>query len=1084
MKKIATLLFIGFLSKSYAQTDYTFIYNNDSIIKKGISLYEKEKYAEAIKEYDKVDKLDPKFLEAQYEKGMALSNLEKKEEAKAFFENLYNQKLMPEYPSLYTIYGNFLSDQKEYDKAEKIFIEGEKYLSNSSTFLYNLAILYVRKEETQKSVDILKRILTNNPYHASSHYLLGALAFDNGKITEGTLALLSYLIIAPTGNHAENAILILNKKYGQNYLDKNQLIFSKSGDNFEEIETILRNQLPLKSAYKIQSEIDDVLTRQIQAVAEYTLEHKMGDGFFETTYIPWIKDMVEKKQFEGFSYYILLAMENKLGKKLTSQKKKITSFYEGYLSKDFWPVFSKRNLTFFGKQQEVNVAMKNRVPYLIGTDINGKSEGRFMYLNENGNLAGDLNFKENELNGVQKYYDEKGNLTEEKSFLNGKLDGKRTRYYSNGNISIVENYKDNLLEGISTSYTVNGGKECEVNFIKGERDGKLICLYANGTKKSESNYTNGKLNGAYVAYNEAGDLIESYNFLDNLYDGKYLQYYDGKTIKIEAEYSKGDGVGTYKKYYSNKVLEREVVYENGKAKTATDYYANGKKEGESVYNDKGELENFVSIDDNGNKYFEEKNKSGDLKSGVQYVKDNPNPIAVSMSKKPFIMKNYEGKQLVIGDFEKGKKVREWKYYFTNGQLKFSENYKLGKMEGLKTTYDRNGELNFICNYVNDTINGLYEVYENNKLERKYFYSNGQQNGPYKIYYPDGTLSVEGILSSGNVNFKKNNYWQNGNVSSTVTYIDDELTAIQYFNPKGEKENSFDYKNKTGKFSISYYNGTTTLDFELVNGKLNGKSVFKDKFNNVIKESEYCNGERNNNYKGFSPNGTLWTESTYHSGKLIGLDKQYDLVGNLRLIEEYTFGDEIGKVTRYFHNKSKMLEYNKLNSAIDGEYKFYNQKEENVLILGYQNNVLKYYIKKNNAGELKDKIEIVDETVSIVSNYPNGKAAIKLQVVSGSFDGKLIINSDLGKPEIEINYNKNTFDGNRIEYYPNGNVYKKETFVNGNFEGSQEFFTADKKPWLTANYKNDELHGNTLIYVNGILSITKKYDSNELVEIIK
>ena len=359
MKKIFFIIFIGYFSISYSQTDYSFVYNNDLIIKKGVSLYEAEKNADAIKEYDKISRVDPKFLNAQYEKAMALSALDKKDELKSFFEDLYNKNLMPEFPTLYILYGSFLSDQKEYDQSEKIFKEGEKYLPNSSNFLYNFAILYIRKEETQKSVDLLERIITNDPNHSSSHYLLGAIALDNGKIVEATLAMMSYLMIAPQGRYAEKAILNLNAKFGENYLGNNKLIFSKSGDNFEEIEVILRNQLPLKPAYKVKSDIDDVVIRQIQAIAEYSLEHKMGDGFFETMYIPWIKDMMEKQRFEGYSYYILQGMQEKIGKKLTSKKKIITDFNDNYvIGGSFWNSFGKRKLDLFGSQQEVIVSIK------------------------------------------------------------------------------------------------------------------------------------------------------------------------------------------------------------------------------------------------------------------------------------------------------------------------------------------------------------------------------------------------------------------------------------------------------------------------------------------------------------------------------------------------------------------------------------------------------------------------------------------------------------------------------------------------------------------------------------------------------
>jgi len=110
--------------------------------------------------------------------------------------------------------------------------------------------------------------------------------------------------------------------------------------------------------------------------------------------------------------------------------------------------------------------------------------------------------------------------------------------------------------------------------------------------------------------------------------------------------------------------------------------------------------------------------------------------------------------------------------------------------------------------------------------------------------------------------------------------------------------------------------------------------------------------------------------------------------------------------------------------------------------------------------------------------------MQIPFVKGNLQGKLLINNELGKAEYEGNYSNNLLNGNRIEYYANGNIYKKENFINNDFEGIQEYFKEDGKTWLTAEYNKDELHGNVLIYTNGKVSITKKYDSNELLEIIK
>ena len=1084
MRNLLLVFLLVSFSKNYAQTDYVSVYNNDAIIEKGDELFNNEKYDEALKEYQKISKTDPKYLKAQYEIGLTLNAQDKKTEFRALVEDLYKKGKMSDFPELYKLYAMFLSNEKEYDLSEKIFKEGEKYLPNSSSYLYNFALLYVRKKETQKAVDILENIITNNPNHGLSHYLLGIIAFENGKITEGTLALMSYLIIAPTGQYATQAVMQLNANYGQNYMAENKLVFSKSGDNFEEIETILRNQLPLKKVYKVKSNIDDNITRQVQAVAEYAVEHKMENGFFETTYIPWVKTLIEKNQFEGFSYYILLSMEEKMGKKLTSQKKKITTFYESYVKKDLWPVFGKRKLDMFGKVEEVMVSISDQNPFIIGPQVNGEFEGKCKYLNVLGNLGGELNFKNGKLDGLQKYYSEDGKLTQEKYFESGLLSGKRTTYYENGNIELSENYKNDLLDGISTSYYPNGGKTCEVNFTNGKRNGTLVCLYEVGTKKNEIDFTDGKLSGKYNTYNQAGALTETYNCVDDKIEGAYAEYYDGKTLKSEAVYKKGEVQGAFKSYNTDKTLDRENTYTAGKISKSVEYYPNGKKSYESFYNDKGELETYSYFDAQGNKYFEEKYKSGDLKSGLQFLSNSPKGTEINLTKKSFEMKNLDGSTRVKGAFEKGKKVGEWSYFYSSGIERLKEFYIQGKQNGLSKSYNLNGTISSISNYTNDTISGLYELYSDNKINQILNYEKGEQNGPFKTFYSNGVVSTEGYMTSDDVTYDKFTYAQNGDISSIDRYIDGTQTSRKTFDSKGKLENEIDYKNKTGKFTYSYNNGVYSKTYDLTNGILNGKLSTKDKSKANMYDAEYLNGALHNTCLKYSPSKTVLYEKKYYCGKLNGLNKYYDYAGNLKMTDEYTFGVENGKTIRYYHNKSKMSESIQQNQSAEGEMYYYNQKGEPLAIVGYDNNQAKYYIRKSKTGELNDKVMIENQTAEITSSYPNGKIAIQFSLNKGSNQGKFVINNVDGRAEFECNYENDNLHGDRTEYYANGKPYKKEHFLNNQFDGVQHFYKEDGKPWIDLSFKNDELHGNTLIYNVGKLVETKKYDSDELVQIIK
>lgn len=1085
MKNILFALAFGFSSVAYSQTDYTFVYNSDSFLEEGIRLYDEGKYQEAVKQFEKIDKNDPKFYTAQYEKAISLAAEEDKEVAKAFYEDSYNKGYMDKEPSFYMAYGSFLSDQKEYEKAEKMFLEALKSQPNNSVLIYNLALLYVRKEDNQKGIDLLKKAITINPGHAASHYLLGLIALEDGRVTEGTMALLAYLTLSPEGSGAENAILKLNAKFAENYLTKSKLEFSKSGDNFEDIDVILRNSLPLKKAYKVNSTFDDIIIRQIQAVAEYSVDHKIQNGFFETTYAPFLADIIKKKQFEGFSYYILVSMKEKLGKKLTSQNKKISAFSESYIANDFWEVFAKRKVDLFGKQEEVVVYMQNNRPYFLGKTVNDKKEGKFKILKSDGNISSELNFENDELNGPQKYYNEKGTIREEKNYEKGKLNGQRTLYYDNGNIELVENYKNDVLEGISTSYYLNGGKSCEGNYVNGERDGKIICLYENGSKKTETNFSNGKLNGKYLMFDKAGNITTDSNYLMDKRDGKSLEYFNGKVLKSEIEYKDGKVASSYKAYFPNSVLSEEITYVNDIPKTGTHYMTNGKKSYEVIYDKEGYALNYEYYNVFGDKIFQETyNKQGEIKGGLQFEANKPKPVEISVTKGTYLIKDFDGTTITKGQYEKGKKKGEWNYFYRSGIMRSKENFINGKQSGLNYNYNLDARVSSIVNYINDTIVGIYESYENGRLANTYHYNKGNLNGPKKSYRPDGSILSESFFIEDNLYSKSYNYWQNGKISSINEYTDDTPTKMQTFTIDGKLENDIDYKNKSGKVTFSYFNGNEIHELNMINGLFNGKYLIKDKSGKIQMESNYSSGTRDGSYLRYGPTGAPQVEINYIAGKINGISKYYDLVGNLRLSDPYIFGDNTGTLTRFYHNKVKFTEFDQFDDSTEGEMKYYNQKGETILILGYENNMLLYYKKLGKDGNLSEKTPVTLQTANIQSVYPNGKTAIEIKYEKGNIDGKFSIFNIEGKPEFEANYDMGLLSGTRVEYYSNGKTYKKENFKKGYFEGLQEFFKEDGKLWLTAEYKNDEMHGLCKIYNNGVLSQTKRYDSDECIEIIK
>lgn len=1082
MKKIA-LIFLTLTSLfTYAQKDYSFIYQSDSIIKSGILLHENGKFDEAIKKYKLISELDPNYYKAQSEIAISLFGLKNNDELEKHLGKLYASGNMEKYPDLYIKYGSYLDDTNQLDKAQEVFKAGEKHLSNYANFMYNYAIHHIKKNNKQEAINCLKKAILINPYYSSSHFMLGLLAYENGNIAEGSMSLITYLVIAPDGRFSADAIKMLNKKLGENYTEKGKLVLSASDDDFSDLTDILRNQFALNKNYKLKSKIDEPLTRQIQAVVEYAATHKIKNGFFENYYIPWMQSLVAKGEVETLTYYTLLGFEENLGKQLTTHKKKLESFAANFIP-EFWKALTTQKINFFGKEEKVTIIFKDYRPYLIGHLVDEKKEGKFLYLNEFGNTIGELSFKNNLLEGKQVYYDDNGKLKEEKSFSADVINGVRKYYYETGNVSYVENYKDGKLNGLVTTFYPNGGKQCEINFKDNERDGVLTCNYENGSVKSTISFVAGKFDGKFFEYNEIGEIIKKGNYVNDELDGDFLEYFDGKKIKSEVTYAKGKITSNAKSYYKNGALEIETFYTNGKKTKSVEFYRNGLMSEESFFNMEEDLERLVLYNLLGEKFFEQKLKKGEVKSGLQYFYNVEKPIEINIAKKEFEIFNLDKTKFVSGEFSKGIKKGTWVYYNTNGTVKVKESYVNGLIEGLQYNYDENGKLTDIYNYKEGKLSGLSEGYKNDKVVNTTYYENDERSGPVTFFSVDGNVTRKDFIAEG---YNTNSFIYNadGTFNSKTKYIEKQASTFETFEKNNVQESFVDFTNKSEKVKFTSNNKVLTYTIDMKNGIYNGVYEIKDKNNMVVNSLNFINGVKFGNSKSYNPNGKLAYDMDYYSGELHGEAKYYDLLGNLRLTFTSIYGEVTGLTKRHNVDKTLLNEVIEINDLKNGDYKWYNKKGKLVVIIHYVNNIPVYYLAMDKQGEVTVKTAIVSQTANIISMYPNGKKAFEMNLKAGGINGKVQVLSAEGQEEYYADYKDNKLNGKRMEYYANGKVYKKENFVNGEYHGLVEYFAEDGKKVISAEYKNDSLEGSFQQFENGVLKISKKYVDDDLVEIIK
>ena len=151
------------------------------------------------------------------------------------------------------------------------------------------------------------------------------------------------------------------------------------------------------------------------------------------------------------------------------------------------------------------------------------------------------------------------------------------------------------------------------------------------------------------------------------------------------------------------------------------------------------------------------------------------------AKKSTSIYSNEGQDVTIKSFsEDGKLVSEtmlrnnkpqgnWTFWDSNGNLKLTENYEKGKLEGIRTEY-KNGKKIKETNYEKGGKNGITTTYFSNKKKKSTInFLRGQLNGPYVVYDKNGKVNHRGSYLQNNKHGNWYYYDSSGDIIKQLSY---------------------------------------------------------------------------------------------------------------------------------------------------------------------------------------------------------------------------------------------------------------------------------------------------------------------------
>ena len=341
----------------------------------------------------------------------------------------------------------------------------------------------------------------------------------------------------------------------------------------------------------------------------------------------------------------------------------------------------------------------------------------------------------------------------------------------------------------------------------------------------------------------------------------------------------------------------------------------------------------------------------------------------------------------------GNRTGAWRSYYPSGQLeKLTAHDDAGELDGPYKEYFDNGELSIEGTYRHGQPEGTARLYHYcGALRETRPYQGGSINGEAVFYYPNGKLQRRAAYKADKQEGPETAYYPDGTVEYRYQYAADQPQGpgeVFYANKQLEKKCVFDHGELHGPYTYYYTNGQ------------------------VSSTGTYDHGQRTGPWHDFYASGQPSSDATYNAaGELHGPYLDYDRDG--KRSSEYTY--EQGHVVRtaYFDKAGKTL----AQTAV---------------------------AKKG--------------ATAVQGLWPDGTPHLTGTFVDGDMDGEWRWLHHDGTPATVTHYAHGRQDGLETKYFTNGQVKSRQQFRAGQAEGYFETFREDGQPRRAGFYRQGQQQG--------------------------
>lgn len=216
--------------------------SSEKLIRQGVSLHDRGRYADAIECYKEALKINPTSMSATYEMSLSYLQLDDFQNAIKYSSKVIDTEFQPLLMDAYIVKSTALAESGKIEESIALQNQALERCGDSYLLHFNLGLSYFNKNNMQMAMDHLQKAIEIDATHASAFLMYAYALNDSGRWLRSIYAFHFFLLLEPNTDRSKDAFTEMYDILMATHYENSEALTPESGVSrkniYDEIQKI------------------------------------------------------------------------------------------------------------------------------------------------------------------------------------------------------------------------------------------------------------------------------------------------------------------------------------------------------------------------------------------------------------------------------------------------------------------------------------------------------------------------------------------------------------------------------------------------------------------------------------------------------------------------------------------------------------------------------------------------------------------------------------------------------------------------------------------------------------------------------